>query len=347
MIRASVIIPAFNRGYIVAEAIQSVLDQTYPYIQEIIVVDDGSTDDTADVVKSCGDPRIHLIQHPKNRGVAAARNTGLAEARGDLISFLDSDDLWATDKLALDAAFLANHPQADGVFADVRNHSDGYVTHSVVRTCIAFEKFLRSVKTHDSVVVPCRTMYLCMLQEMPIKIQATTFRREALKDNWKFDETWHSGEDWEFLLRFTRVYSLGFIDRPLVVQRSLPDSTFRRYQKADARSLIGLFSHEKNVIRGDPEANRALRKALTKYCDWLGNRCREDGELLESAKAYLKGFRETGLSWFLVKLLSMAIPADLRTRIKEFTWVMMGLLQISPESSLYPLGRKVPDKLGL
>jgi glycosyltransferase involved in cell wall biosynthesis len=347
MIRASVIIPAFNRGYIIAEAIQSVLDQRYPHIQEIIVVDDGSTDDTADVVRSFSDSRIHLIQHPKNRGVAAARNTGLAEARSDLVSFLDSDDLWSTDKLALDAAFLADHPRADAVFADVRNYSDGYVTHSVVRTCTAFEKFLRSVKNHDSIVVPCRTMYLCMLQEMPIKIQATTFRREALKHNWKFDETWHSGEDWEFLLRFTRVYSLGFIDRPLVVQRSLADSTFRRYQKADARSLIGLFRQEKNVMRGDPEATGALRKVLTKYCDWLGNHCREHGELLESAKAYLTGFRETGLWWFLAKLLSVAIPSDIRPRIKASIWVVMGLLQIKPESSLYRLDRKVPEKLGM
>jgi glycosyltransferase involved in cell wall biosynthesis len=347
MIRASVIIPTFNRGYIIAEAIQSVLDQTYPCIQEVVVVDDGSTDNTAEVVKSFSNSRIRLIQHSKNRGVAAARNTGLAEARGELISFLDSDDLWLADKLALDAAFLAGQPEADGVFVDLRHYDNNYTAHSVVRTCAAFEKFVKSVNAYDGVVVPRRTMYLCMLQEMPIKIQATTLRREALKENWKFDESWHSGEDWEFLLRFTRAHSLGFIDRPLVVQRSLVDSTFRRYQKADARSLIGLFSQEKGVTRGDPEATRALRKVLTKYSDWLGNRCREDGELLESAKAYLKGFRETGAWWFLIKLLSIAVPPDLRPRIKQFMCTMMGLLQTNPESPLYQLDRKVPDKLGL
>lgn len=125
----------------------------------------------------------------------------------------------------------------------------------------------------------------------------------------------------------------------------LPDSTFRRYQKADARSLFGSFSQEKNVAGGHPEATRALRKVLTKYCDWLGNRCREDGEFVESAKAHLKEFRETGV-WFLVKLLSVAIPPDLRPGIKQFTSAMMGLFQTNSGSALYQLDRKVPDKVG-
>src|SRR5580704_3101162 len=100
MLKVSVIIPAFNRGYIIAEAVQSVLDQTYAHIEEIIVVDDGSTDNTAAVVRSFKDRRIRVIQHATNRGVAAARNTGLDVARGDLISFLDSDDFWKKEKIA-------------------------------------------------------------------------------------------------------------------------------------------------------------------------------------------------------------------------------------------------------
>jgi glycosyltransferase involved in cell wall biosynthesis len=317
-VKASIIIPAFNRGYIIAEAIQSVLDQTYPHIEEIIVVDDGSTDNTAEVIKSFKDARIHLLQHAKNRGVAAARNTGLKKARGGLISFLDSDDCWSKDKLALEADFLAKHVEADGVFVDRYYVGKEHIEPSAVRSCSVFFNFLKDVRAHDGIVVPRRTMYLCMLQQMPIKIQATTFRREVLDSSWKFDETWRSGEDWELLLRFTRAHCLGFIDRPLVFQRYVQDSTFYQYQKADARSLLGLFIREKSFVRGDKDALRALKKAITGYAQWLGNRCREDKEFVESAKVFLTAFRETRNPWFLAKTAAIAIPEGFRPWVKGF-----------------------------
>jgi glycosyltransferase involved in cell wall biosynthesis len=317
MINVSVIIPAFNRGYVIADAVQSVLDQTYAHIEEIIVVDDGSTDNTAAVVGSFNDPRIRLIQHPTNKGVAAARNTGLAAARGDLISFLDSDDFWMKDKLALEVAFLADHAEADAVFVDINYFGKQHTAPSVARTCSVFWEFVGSVAACDGIVVPRRTMYLCMLQEMPIKIQATTFRRKAVNEISKFDETWRSGEDWEFLLRFTRAHSLGYIDRPLLVQRYMPDSTFHRYQKDDARSLIGLFSREKKLVGGEPVAIKALNKIITVYAEWLGNRCREDGESVQSAKAFFGGFRQTGNLWFLVKIAAIGVPTGVRPRLKQ------------------------------
>src|ERR1019366_3526420 len=159
-------VPTFNRGYILGEAIQSILDQTYPHF-ELIVVDDGSTDDTADVVNSFKDTRVHLIQHPKNAGAAAARNTGLAAAQGDLISFLDSDDLWNPNKLALETSFLQGHPEVDAVFTDLSKIDDERSVPSVARTYPAFSKYLASTSAFDGVAVPQRTMYLCMLQEMP------------------------------------------------------------------------------------------------------------------------------------------------------------------------------------
>src|ERR1019366_4018560 len=157
MIKASIIVPTFNRGYILSEAIQSILDQTYPDF-ELIVVDDGSIDDTADVVNSFKDGRVHLIQHPKNIGVAAARNTGLAAAQGDLVSFLDSDDPWSPDKLALEVRFLTDHPEADAVFTDLRIEGASSVP-SVVRICPVFSKFLASTSAFDGAAVPQRTMY--------------------------------------------------------------------------------------------------------------------------------------------------------------------------------------------
>ncbi len=112
----SIVIPTYNRAVHLPLAIRSVLGQSfYPF--ELIIVDDGSMDETGEVVRSFGDPRIRYLEHPGNRGGGAARNTGIGIARGRYIAFLDSDDEWVPDKLErqmevferLDDAFVLVH----------------------------------------------------------------------------------------------------------------------------------------------------------------------------------------------------------------------------------------------
>jgi glycosyltransferase involved in cell wall biosynthesis len=113
----SVVIPAYNREAYLGEAIASVLAQTYP-VDEIIVVDDGSTDRTAAIARSYGQPVRCISQ--ENQGTGAARNTGLNAARGSLIALLDSDDLWLERKLERQAAYLQANPGTDLVFCQMR-----------------------------------------------------------------------------------------------------------------------------------------------------------------------------------------------------------------------------------
>jgi glycosyltransferase involved in cell wall biosynthesis len=105
----SVIIPCFNYGQFVGEAIQSVLNQTYPDL-EVIVVDDGSTDTTRDVVYSFRDPRIRYV-YQENAGENVARNTGIQQARGEFIAFLDADDLWLPQKLEKQLRLFEEDPE--------------------------------------------------------------------------------------------------------------------------------------------------------------------------------------------------------------------------------------------
>jgi len=107
--KVSVIIPAYNQGLYLKEAIQSVLDQTYPNF-DLVIVDDGSTDDTAEVVHRFRDQRIRYI-YQENRGLSAARNTGIQHSDGELLTFLDSDDLFFPDKLEVLVAELEQHPE--------------------------------------------------------------------------------------------------------------------------------------------------------------------------------------------------------------------------------------------
>ena len=108
----SVVIPVHNGGRFLAEAIDSVLAQGYPH-REVVVVDDGSTDDSPAIARA----RPVRYQRQENQGVAAARNAGLAAARGELIAFLDQDDVWLPHKLDAQVAFLLEHPSVDMVIS--------------------------------------------------------------------------------------------------------------------------------------------------------------------------------------------------------------------------------------
>jgi glycosyltransferase involved in cell wall biosynthesis len=117
----SVVIPAWNRAHVIAEAVDSALGQSLPPA-EVIVVDDGSTDGTADVLARYGD-RIVVVRQA-NAGVSAARNAGVALARGDWVAFLDSDDVWTPERLALLARDLAAVPDVIAHVADARYGDD-------------------------------------------------------------------------------------------------------------------------------------------------------------------------------------------------------------------------------
>lgn len=122
--KVSVIIPAYHGADLLGETIQSVLDQTYPY-WELLVVDDRSPDHTPDVVHQFTDPRVKYLRHEENRGADMARWTGLQASTGEIIAFLDQDDLFHREKLASHVLFLEQHP-AVGLTYNARfdlNHS--------------------------------------------------------------------------------------------------------------------------------------------------------------------------------------------------------------------------------
>ncbi|HET7536321.1 MAG TPA: glycosyltransferase family A protein, partial [Candidatus Didemnitutus sp.] len=116
----SAIIPTYNRAHLLPAALASIFAQTQP-VDEVIVVDDGSKDNTADVLRTYGD-RVRYIRQ-QNAGAGAARNHGMREARGDYVAFLDSDDLWMPEKNARQQELLRAHPEIDFLFGDMANFS--------------------------------------------------------------------------------------------------------------------------------------------------------------------------------------------------------------------------------
>jgi glycosyltransferase involved in cell wall biosynthesis len=121
-VRISVVVPLYNTRAYIAEAVDSILAQTRP-VDEIVVVDDGSTDGGADLLARYG-TRVRVIRQ-EHAGPATALNSGIAETTGEALTFLDADDLWARDKLALQAPVLAMNPDLDAVFGLVQQFGHG------------------------------------------------------------------------------------------------------------------------------------------------------------------------------------------------------------------------------
>ena len=256
--RFSVIIPTYNRGSVIEEAIDSVMAQRAGDF-ELIVVDDGSTDDTRQRLARIHDRRLRRLSLP-HRGVAAARNAGLSAGRGTLISFLDSDDLWKRDKLAREWHFLERHPQVGVVFSDLEKHDGARFTPSFMRTTEVFSRWLREGIPGD-MVLTAREIYLCLLEEAVVKTPALTVRRRVLESVGGFHESWSSSEDWELLLRLAQVTSFGYIDRPLAVIRVSSDSLHRVEQaRGDLQMLELLAAHRRGSA--DPDVRAAAGRGI-------------------------------------------------------------------------------------
>jgi glycosyltransferase involved in cell wall biosynthesis len=196
----SVIIPAYNQSRYLGQAIRSVLAQTYVSL-EIIVVDDGSTDDTREVAASFTDARVRYV-HQANRGLSAARNTGIRHARGELLTFLDSDDLFLETKLETLVGALEKNPAlgfvaGGAILIDERGELVGEI----------FEERIPANLTD-------------LLLGNPLHVGSVLLRREWQERAGFFDETLRSYEDWDMWLRLARLgCPMASVPRPVSFYR--------------------------------------------------------------------------------------------------------------------------------
>jgi len=312
-LKVSVVIPTYNRARVVGEAIESALAQTHERL-EVIVVDDGSTDDTAERVGRRRDPRLRYMRR-EHAGVSSARNTGIAAATGDL--------LWKPEKIETEIAALARHPGAGGVFSDLEKREGATVVPSFMRRTRVFSQLLGGRGFPEGLLLPSRALYLCLLQEIPIKTPALTVRRSALEQVGGFDERWTSSEDWEFLLRFARRKSLLYLDRPLAVIRVSTDSLRRRDQERGELTMLGLLAAEHRRL-SDPEARRAAAAGIVERAKHLSWYYRDAGRRRDAMRTCLSAFRVVGDAELLLRALMVWGPEDPRRYLAKMLSTRMG-----------------------
>ena len=200
MTKASVIIPTYNRADKITASVQSVLDQTYRDFK-LIIVDDASSDDTENVVKNIGDERIVFHKLEKNSGPAGARNAGVKLADTELIAFHDSDDKWLPDKLEKQMKYM-------------EEHSDVSMVYGKIRFIVGDESFcLPGEETKGDLE---GYIYPWLLARNTIGTPAMLCKRESFIEAGGFDDGLRCLEDWEFILRFSKRYNIGYIDDILV-----------------------------------------------------------------------------------------------------------------------------------
>jgi glycosyltransferase involved in cell wall biosynthesis len=252
----SVIIPTYNRGWIVQEAIGSVLEQDFADY-ELIVVDDGSDDNTAAILTAYGST-ITVLNQP-NRGVSAARNRGIAAASGQLIAFLDSDDLWLPRKLSTQVEFFKNHP--DTVISQTQER---WIRNGVrVNPRQRHHKFSGMIFEHS--------LALCLVSPSAVMLKKSLFDEVGV-----FDEQLPACEDYDLWLRISCRYPVHLIDAPLVIKRGGHADQLSRAAGLDKyriRSLVKII--DSGLLT--PRQRRAAIGTLKEKCEVYAGGCRKRG----------------------------------------------------------------------
>ena len=251
----SVIIPTFNRAHCVAESIRSVLVQGE---LELIVVNDGSKDATVKELASF--PTIQVINLAENRGVSYARNKGLERARGSLICFLDSDDLWEEGKLKAQVQWMQVHPECMAVYTD----------EIWIRNGVRVNPMKKHQKYSGDIFRQC--LPLCIVSPSSVML-----RKSILDEVGGFDELMPVCEDYDLWLRIAVRYSFKFLKEKLILKRGgHRDQLSRKYWGMDRWRVYALDK----LLRGD-DLNMQQRQWVTEM-------------LINKSSILIQGFEKRG-----------------------------------------------------
>ncbi len=258
----SVIIPTYNRGWIIKEAIDSVLAQDYVNF-ELIVVDDGSTDDTHDILNSYQNNILVLRQN--NKGVSAARNRGLTAASGHFVAFLDSDDIWLPQKLSQQVDFFHSNP--DTLICQ---------TEEIwIRNNVRVNPKKRHKKPSGMIFEP--SLSLCLVSPSAVMINRNLFEEVGL-----FDETLPACEDYDLWLRVSCRHPVHLIDTPLIIKRGGHDDQLSASPALDKLRIKAIKKVIESGLLSAAQYQTAV-ETLKEKCVIYASGCRKRGRMDEAA----------------------------------------------------------------
>ena len=263
----SIIIPAYNAAPFILRAAESVLAQAYPHLQ-LVVVDDGSTDETPDLLKHLGPPIVCLRED--NRGPAAARNLGLTAAGGEYVAFLDADDWLLPGSVLGRARELNSRPELGWVYGDIQ-----YVDGTGAPLELASQRFAYSQRARlDGDLFPV------LIRGNFIPIHAPLFRRHLLDEAGQFDEDPQliGIEDWDLLIRLSRVARTAYLPEICAACMLRPDSLSADPDQMVRRRYALLDKFQKKQREQILGLGVAGRRVLADTHNWFGFAASEVGD---------------------------------------------------------------------
>ncbi len=274
MPRVSVVIPTYNQASFLGEAVGSALAQTYRDF-EVIVIDDGSTDNTPEVASSFP-PAVRYFRQ-ENRGISAARNRGIELANGEYLAFLDSDDILLENALEKSVAFMDQHPEAGFCYGQVYSIDEKGRPMRLSR--------LRGARA--SCIRDGREQIARMLWRGDIAPSAVLARRSCVEEAGLFNTNVHMGEDVDMWLRLAMRYAVGYLAEPVAKYRVNPQSiTAQSSFEANKRSHTAFVQRALEAAEFGPHSHMRRKAYFALYC-YL------------SEEAARRGYRATGLAYLL------------------------------------------------
>lgn len=314
MAKVSVIIPTYNRAQFIAEAIQSVLDQTFTNF-EIIVVDDGSTDNTRDVVGGFKDHRIKYI-YQENQWAAIARNNGIKASEGEYLTFLDSDDILMENALLKGTQVLDEHPEV------AFSYGQDYIMDEKGKLLSLDNKGHRHSWVRDGK----EQIREFLINGHHIGVCATMVRRSCLLEVGLWDPTYrHGSVDFDFLVRLAKRYAVAYISEPLGKVRIHPESITRtrelsEYADAQSRIFESIFNdpeigHLFSNLR--PMAYSRLYLRFAAIACKIGTIKTSRSYLFKALKTHPTGFlKGLWLPW-IIQLLKTWVPMSVKRSVRR------------------------------
>jgi glycosyltransferase involved in cell wall biosynthesis len=270
----SVVIPTYNRSETILRSVTSVLRQTHPHL-ELIVVDDGSTDATPARLAAIDDPRLRVIRHATNRGAASARNTGVEAAQGRWIAFQDSDDVWLPQHLDRQVEAMRDLPaEYVGLFCTKIDYGRDRHGRYGNRQASCMPEPGDRIESGD--------LRRRLLRGNVIGPQTALVARAAFLAIGGFDRRLRNNEDWDFFLRLSEHGMIAFLDDPLVVVMTSGDSISRntRYSAASFVRIYGKIRRKTD----DP----AL---LAEHASHVGSKLRRIGRRRAARRYFMRSIR--------------------------------------------------------
>ncbi len=246
--KVSVIIPTYNRAYCLGKAIESVLAQTYTDF-ELLVVDDGSTDNTKEVVEQyiAKDNRVHFLSMDTNGGVAAARNYGMRAALGEYIAFQDSDDYWHQDKLEKQMKTMKEN-DADFSYTYIGYSIDG------VRVCVI---------PSESIELSCMNGNVLpqILHENLVGAPTLVMHRRCYENIGEFDTSYMTLEDYDYAIRLAKEFKAAFVPEVLLTATFSEGSVSNTSTNYYIASCMLIAKYKKELI-GHNQFNYKVQKLI-------------------------------------------------------------------------------------